>query len=73
MESFAFLYKMTCIEVIKQTQYLLKDVLRKELKRLFLKGKETYEHPGQTSSDHGGTCCSQIDLFVHLTVSRVQI
>lgn len=43
MESFAFLYKMICLEVIKQTQYLLKDVLRKEQKRLFLKRKETYE------------------------------
>lgn len=38
----ALLYKMTCIEVIKQTQYnLLMDVLRKEQKRLFLKRKET--------------------------------
>lgn len=43
MENFAFLHKVTYLEVIKQTQYLLKDVLRKEQKRLFLKRKETYE------------------------------
>lgn len=65
-----------CKGVIKQTQYLLKDVLRKEQKRLFLKGKETYEGNilGKLPLNMEAPAVVRTNVkFVHLTVSRVQI